>query len=195
MADYHAIGAVSQALRSLLRDSRPRPEFDGAEVELAQLADMKAGKIAEGLSLVLYRVAVNGTRRTQPARVGLDGVRRRPALPVDLHYLICAHGRTVEKQLHVLGWCLRTLHDTPSLPITLLNQFVPEEGRFSPSETVELVAEPLSLQDNAQLIDDLRGQLSLAYVARMVLIESALRVHEYEPVQTRVLDIAAEQAG
>ncbi len=196
MASYQAIGAISQAICRLLKNASPQPEFAGAQFEVLQAADFQSSppKIADGVAVYLYRVGMNGSRRTQPARIMPDGTRRRPPVPVDLHYLLTFWGRTAEKQQYLLGWCLRALHETPTLPAVLLNQFMPESGKFLPNEQVELACEPMSLQDMSYLWDGMRSILAVAFAARMVLIDSEIPLGEYPPVQTRVFEVGAEQS-
>src|SRR5690349_15219770 len=114
MATYRAIAAISQAVLGMLEEACPRDEFAEAGFRLVQPSDFQIDTppLAEGISLFLYRVTVNGSLRNLPPRLAPDGRRYRPALPLDLHYLITAWGRSVEKQQRLLGWALRTLEDT-----------------------------------------------------------------------------------
>jgi uncharacterized protein DUF4255 len=192
VATFRAIAAVSRAVLKLLEDSCPRREFPDAQFELRQALDFQKGPFGEGVSLFLYRVAVNGSRRNLPVRTDLDGIRVRPPLPLDLSYVVCAWGRSVDVQQRLLGYCARALEDTPILPAGLLNQNAPEATTFRPDETVELVAETVSWQD-LHLIWELvkpNVPLGMCYIARAVPIESTIAVAEYRPVQTRVFDMA-----
>jgi hypothetical protein len=190
MATYHAIAAVGQAVLGLLEDACPRDEFPAAQFALYQAADFQNPQLKEGVSLYLYRVVVNGTQRNRAARVGPDGRRFRPSLPLDLHYLLTAWAETAARQQRLLGWCMRLLEDTAILPAGLLNHPGPEPDTFHANETVELVCEPVSLQDMANVWEAFKNslQLSAAYVARMVLIDSTLELGEGAPVQTRVFN-------
>ena len=175
----------------LLEDSCPRRDFPDAQFELHQALDFQKGPLGEGISLFLYRVAVNGSRRNLPVRTDLDGFRVKPPLPLDLSYVVCAWGRSVDVQQRLLGFCARALEDTPILPAGLLNQNAPEPTTFRSDETVELVAESLSLQ-NLHLIWELvkpNVPLGMCYIARGVPIESTITIADYRPVQTRVFDM------
>ncbi len=196
MATYRAVAAVSRTLVKLLEDSCPRADFPNAQFELHQAIDIQKSPLAEGVSLFLYRVGVNGTRRARPGRVEPDGRRFRPALPVDLFYAVCVWGRSVDLQQRLLGYCMRALEDTPLLPPGLLNQQAPEPTTFRAHEGVELVCEPLSLQDLNVLWDLLKPNvpLSVAYVARMVPLESEIPIEEGPPVQTRAFDMVGGPA-
>ena len=189
MASYGAIAATGQALLGLLADALPKPEFAAARFELYQAQDFKT-PLEDGVALYLYRVAVNGTQRNLPPRVLPDGRRFKPGLPIDLHYLLIPWARDAVKQQRLLGWCMRTLEDTPILPAGLLNHYAPEPETFHPGETVELITDPLSLQDLNNIWDPFKPtiQLSAAYIARMLVIDSPLEVISGPPVQTRVFD-------
>jgi uncharacterized protein DUF4255 len=191
LATFRAIAAVSRAVLKLLEDSCPRRDFPDAQFALHQALDFQKAPLGEGVSLFLYRVAVNGSRRNLPVRTDLDGFRMKPPLPLDLSYVVCAWGRSVDVQQRLLGFCARALEDTPILPAGLLNQNAPEATTFRSDETVELVAEALSLQD-LHLIWELvkpNVPLGMCYIARGVPIESTIAIAEYRPVQTRVFDM------
>jgi uncharacterized protein DUF4255 len=191
VATFRALAAVSRAILQLLEDSCPRGEFPDAQFALQQALDFQRTPIAEGVSLYLYRVAVNGTRRNLPPRTEADGRRFRPPIPLDVFYAVCAWGRTVDVQQRLLGYAIRTLEDTPILPASLLNQYGPEPSTFRPHETIELVCDPISLQDLDTLWDLLKPNVPLAitYVARMIAVESGIPLIEAREVQTRVFEL------
>jgi len=194
VATYHAIAAISQAILGLLEEASPKPEFAGSQFALYLVSNFQ-NPMDEGVSLYLYRVGTS-SRRNLPSRLGPHGERYRPPLPVDLYYLLTTWAKTPEKQQRLLGWCLRELGDTPILPAGLLNHYGPEPDTFRPDETVELVFEPLSLQDMANLWEPLKPhlQVSATYVARMVTIESTLQVTDTGIVQTRQFNLAKVHA-
>ena len=68
MATYHAVAAVGEAIRRLLEDACPRGEFPAAQFALIQAGDLQTAPMKEGVSLFLYRVAVNGAGRNRAAR-------------------------------------------------------------------------------------------------------------------------------
>jgi Pvc16 N-terminal domain len=187
MATFQAIAATGQAMLGLLADACPKPEFASARFELYQLTDF-GNAMDEGISLYLYRVAVNGARRNIPPVVGRDGKRHRPPIPVDLHFVASTWARSAVKQQRLLGWMVRMFEDVPILPTGLLNNYGPEPDIFDPGETVELILESLSLQDLNNLWSATKitnPPLSVGYVARMIGISSALPLTEAAEVQTR----------
>jgi hypothetical protein len=197
MAQYPAIATLGQAIIKLLMVSRPVGEvFDKARFELYQVENF-AKPMEEGISLYLYRIGLNAARRNLPLRIGLDGRRYRAPLPLDLHYLLTAWGKSSERQLRLLGWAMRLIEDTPLLSSGLLNDIGPEPEIFFPNETVELVFDPLSLQDMYSIwsIMKVSQQPSASYVARAVALDSINPLTEAPPVQTRVFDYVEDTQG
>ena len=198
MATYHAIAATSQAILRVLEDACPRAEFGSARITfLPTLADEEP--IREGITVSLYRVAANTSRRYQPSRPRPDipsllssGTKLRPALNLDLYYLITPWATNADMQYRLLGWAMRTLDDTPILPASLLNSFKPEPATFLPDETVELIFDPISLSDMGVIWEQHKSKvgLSVTYIARMVAIDSTVEMLEARDVQTRWLELA-----
>jgi hypothetical protein len=189
VATFQAIAATGQAILGLLADACPKPEFAAARFELYQVNNFQLA-MEEGISLYLYRIAVNTTRRNLPPSIGPDGKRYRPPIPLDLHYMVSAWAKTPIKQQRLLGWTIRMLEDVPILPSGMLNHYGPETEIFRSNETVELILDQLTLQDfnNLWSATKVNPPLSVNYVARMILIESTLEMVEAAPVQTRVFD-------
>jgi hypothetical protein len=191
MATYPAIAVTGQAILKLLADSCPRAEFAAARFELFQVGNFSQPQpMDEGISLFLYRFGVNAARRNLPSQVKLNGLRYRPPLPLDLYYLMTAWAKSAAKQQRLLGWAMRVLEDTPLLPPGLLNDVGPEPEIFQPNETVEIIFEPLSLQDMYNIWSAIKAspQLSASYVIRAVSIDSTVLITEAALVQTRALD-------
>ncbi len=145
----------------------------------------------EGISLYLYRVATNTNRRNLPPRVAPDGKRYRPPLPVDLFYMLTPWAKTGEQQHRLLGWAMRTIEDTPSIPAGFLNRYSGLET-FHSNETVELVCEVLSIQDINNIWNGFKPNMypSVGYVARLIPLESDVLMTEAGPVQTREFAMA-----
>jgi hypothetical protein len=188
MASYKAIEATTRAVLELLRAACPKDEFSKALFEPYNTANFQ-NPMEEGVSLYLYRLGLS-SRRNLPARRDAANNPLRPPIPVDLYYLLTAWAKTAEKQQRLLGFCLRELGDTPILPATFLNHFA-SEAVFQPDESVELVFDPLSLQDLGQVWDLVKTgiQTSVSYVARMVALESTIPVTQNPPVTMRRFDL------
>src|SRR5918911_2446586 len=190
MATYPAIAATSEAILGLLQSAAVGSEFDGVAFEHYQAGDFES-PMTLGVALYLYRVTVSANRNLPP-RIGRDGRRYRPPIPLDLHYLAIAWADEAIKQQRPLGFAARTLEDTPVLPAGVLNQHGPEPDVFGPEETVELVWEALSVQEASDIWDvaQTKEQPSASYVARMVHLESSVAVPDEGAVQTRELAFA-----
>jgi hypothetical protein len=191
VATYRAIAATSHTVVGLLRNACPREEFPRAEFALYHASDFEK-PMEEGISLYLYRVTINAAVRNLPPRTAPDGHRYRPSLPVDLQYLLTAWAKDAGLQQRLLGWGMRTLEDTTILPAGVLNSHMPEPDTFQAHETVEVICDPLSLQDWTAVWDKLKPKLqtSMTYVARMIAIDSQVELTEAAPVQTRAFDFA-----
>jgi hypothetical protein len=183
---FQAIAATGQAMLGLLSDAVPRDQFPNAQFELYQMSNFQQ-PMDEGISLFLYRIAANTSRRNLPPTVGPDGRRFRPPIPLDLYYIATAWAPTAVRQQRLLGWAIRMFDDVPVLPTNLLNNFGPEPEIFQPGETVELILDSLSLQDlnNFWGVSKASLQLSVGYMARMLFIQSSMAMSEYAEVQTR----------
>jgi hypothetical protein len=194
MATYHAVAATGEAILGVLKAACPRSDFEAADFKLYNSGDFQNTPMSEGISLYLYRISINTDNRNLPPRMDSDGKRYRPSLPVDLHYLLIPWAQTSVKQQWLIAWAMRTLENIPILSAEIMNYYAttgaPGESVFHPNETVELVCEPISLQEIVNIWDAFKPnlQLSVAYVARMILLDSEIPLWEGEIVQTRVFD-------
>ena len=186
MGTFQAIAATGQAMLGLLSDAVPRDQFPNAQFELYQMSNFQQ-PMEEGISLFLYRIAANTSRRNLPPTTGPDGRRFRPPIPLDLYYIATAWAPTAVRQQRLLGWTIRMFEDVPVLPTGLLNNYGPEPEIFKQGETVEIILDSLTLQDlnNFWGVSKSSLQLSVGYVARMLHIQSSMAITEYAGVQTR----------
>lgn len=191
MAKTQAIAVTGQTILGLLADNIPKSEFANARFELYQPANFQS-PMEEGISLFLYRVEVNAGLRNTRGQVGLNGAARHPPLPLDLYYLLTVWAKDVVKQQRVLGLAMRTLEDAPVLSAGRLNNSGPEADVFQPNETIEIIFNPLSLQDLSNLWGTFKASppMSVAYIARVVGIDSTLPAEELTTVQTREINFA-----
>jgi len=173
MASYHAIAATGRAILRVLEDACPRDVFPSAVYDFLP-ADASAAPPAEGVTLHLYRVAPDPARRSLPPAQFPPGKRQRPAVSLNLYYLVSAWSASAETQQRLLGCAIQALAAAPVLTPELLNTFGPEPQTFRPGELVELTLEPLSLQDMGLLWAQVRPQpgLAAAYLARGVVLET-----------------------
>jgi Pvc16 N-terminal domain len=194
MARYHGIAATSNAIRLLLENAAATSEWSGGSFELYQAEQLQ--KPLDGtkpkLSVYLYRILLSTVRRDRGFRIGPDGRRYRPSIPLDLHYLVTAWSSDAKTAHQLLGWAIRVLDDTPVLPVGLLNAYQAGLEVFAPDETVELVWEPLSLTDLYDIwqVSQQNQAPSASYIARMVQLDSDVPVDEGELVHVREFDYA-----
>jgi hypothetical protein len=174
MADFRAITAVTEAIVNLLRVNYREEDFNNElEFKVFTSKDFSANVLQNGASLFPYRIFANGSHRTPPGRIAGDGRPLRTTLPVELHFLITVWGREASLQNSLAGWIMRTLEDTPTLPAGILNSVVPDAFRLD--ETVDISLAELRTEDMFRIWDVIGMnvyQLSIPYVARIILLES-----------------------
>ncbi len=202
MAKHDAIAAVSKGIVQLLTNAKGT--FKGANGTLSiELVDgnkyntgMQVTAEAKFVTVFLYRVAVNPTVRIPPQRRQLDGKLYHAPLPLDLCYLITPWANSIDVQHSLLGWAMRTLHDAPLLPATLLNDTIPNAPPLRPTDCVELTYDPVGLADLLGIWDKLKAnyQTSATYIARMVIVESETEFTVAPPMQTREFDFLGAQS-
>jgi hypothetical protein len=194
MASFHAIAVTANAIRGLLANACPKDRFPGADFKVYQAANFATTSLFDlGVSIYLYRVVFNTSRRNLPPRTAPDGRKLRPPTPVDLHFLLTAWAKSPDQQQELLGWAIRTLQDTPALPAGLLNRFAGDRGEvFRDDESIELIGEILSLQDAVNIWEVAKNnqQPSVSYLARMISIDSEVELTQAAPAQTRGFDYA-----
>jgi len=181
---------MSDAVLGLLRTASIGGEFDGAEFAHYGSANFQS-PMSLGVSLYLYRLTVSSTRNLG-WRVAVDGTRYRPPLPLDAHFLVTAWAADPIRQQRLLGLAIRTIEDTPILPSGILNQHAPEPDVFRPEETVELIFENVSTQDQSYIweVAPTKEQPSATYVARMIEIDSTVAADVVKAVDTRQFDLS-----
>jgi len=171
----------------LLADACPKPEFAAAQFELYQLSNFQS-PMEEGVSLYLYRVAVNGARRNLPPTVGPDGHRYRPpnsARPALRRQRLGADGGQTTTAPRLGPANVRRRADPAD---RFAESLWTRAGNLSAGETVEVLLESLLLQDWNNLWRQHHQKLSTAlvgYVARMIGISSTMALADAAPVQTR----------
>jgi len=197
VASIYAIAAVTQTILGILSDA-VSSDFAGAQFEALQIADFQKPKpVDEGISLLLYRVAVSSLQRNLQARPEANGKLFRPPLPLDLHYMLTAWGKTAAQQQRLLGWSMRTLEDIGGLNPSLLNHYGGPDVVFRPNETVDLIYEAIAMTDFSSLWDLLKpnAHVSVGYIARMIYIESEVEISTGAPVQTRLYQMARDESN
>lgn len=190
MANYRAIHAVGESLRSFLRNTYPSdlPTFD---IQL-----MSSGKLAETedlnntLTLFLHRVTVNEHLRN--VRQSNEFPAKGVPLSIDLHYLMSVWADSAMNEQLVLGWAMRQLH----LHSTLDASFLSAGAEWQPGEVIQLTPVDLTNEDIMRIWDKLKPsyRLSVAYVARVVRIE-ADRTPDQRPVVATRFDYSEREVA
>lgn len=190
MAGFRAISAVSRSVINILEANFDPADFNNdLEFGVYTAADFN-NPMTAGVSLFLYRVYHNGTNRTPIGRMGADGRRRRPRLPIDMHFLLTVWGPSAALQHAVAGWTMRTLEDHPLLTAGFLN--AEEANTFHPDEVVEIGPVELNNEELLRIWEGLvrnTYHLSIPYVARTVMIDSDYSEDERPIVTERALDM------
>lgn len=192
MSNLHAIGGVSETLKTLLAD---RMELPGGVTSPIIITIGKPppepepeDTVPARINLFLYRATENPIKNQEIRGQGDRGAYGIPPLSLDLHYLITAYGRTAgpeaagETLSHfLLGSALRVLHDYPIITKSLETKEKPKEPILHDSlrgdfENIKLYLEPLSLDDLSKVWTALTTpfRLSVAYMVSVVQIESHL---------------------
>lgn len=193
MATYRAIYATATAICNVLRQSRD-PTLFGADIanincRVFATSDFTSNIPEDGeVALFPYRVVIDNVQRTLPARPRYDGVKERHHLPLELHFLLIPRANSAEQQQVIMGWMMRVMEDNTSLSATILNSG--SEGVFDAEEALQVTATKLTTEEILRLWDQLPSdfQLSVAYCARLLRIESPVRTDEGAPVLQRDLD-------
>jgi hypothetical protein len=198
MARFSALSVISRAVAALLSEASSEDEFPKADYPVLGTAvisgtggDQQDDPPKLGVSVFPYRVAYNAQRRPASPRVSATGERFRAPILLDLHFLISAWACSALQQMRLLGWAARTLEDTPILTAGSLNRWgLGDETVFGTTESVEIVAEPLSMQELVAIweVNKSRMQPSLGYVARMIAIDSEILLPDPGIVRSRTLN-------
>lgn len=197
MADFRGVLAVSEAMRGVLRSSYRREDFDNTELqfEINTSQQFTSRRVNNGVTIFLYRIYINGTNRIPAGRIDANGRRQRPLLPLELHYLVTVWAQDHTLQHSLATWTMRTLEDNAMLNAGVLN--AGGAHVFRPDELVEIALAEMRTEDLFRIWDVLGAtpyQLSIPYLARVVPIESQVRLpNDGPPVQTRGLQYAAPE--
>lgn len=196
MATFDLIRVLGEGLLAIMREKCPfkalelGPDTPFALASLTMLSGTAALK--DGFYLCSWRVGIGGAPRNLPPRRTLEGELRRPSLPLDLHYLLIPAAADAARQARMLGWCLRFMHDLPSVSGEMLNRYASNaQGVFGPNESVEIFADPLALADYLAIWDRVKNVFpgGMTYLARMVLLDSDMPEAVAPLVNARVFDL------
>lgn len=189
---------VSVALRSnIFRDLTGVPDVDFGFTNLATDIVLSAPDsdipAAARLSIYLYHIESDPQLRNQPElAVGTTGLVRAP-LALRLYYLLTPLLDDEEFNQLVLGRILQALHDRPFIDEVADGPLDDSRGGGSPK--LRLSLEPMTLENLSRVWHAMGSdyRLSLAYLMRTVMIDSALAPRRASRVEEA--HIAVEQRG
>jgi hypothetical protein len=124
------------------------------------------------VTVFLYHIRIHGEMRNAPRRPLAGGAVQRPALPLELRFLITPWTQLTRDAYRIVGAIAQVLNDRTVLRFgDLLGA-----GVWAPDDTVELVLESLPVEEHYDIWDptDLPYRLSLTYLARLIGIDSAV---------------------
>ena len=161
----HLDASFSEFDDELFEQTKPnvhlvRPEDFGRAGNGAQLS-------RPAVCVFVYRVEINRATRAGWSAVGhVDG---HSHLPLDIHFLISALGRSAEQELGLLGMATGCLEDRPVLSTPQLDH----KSGFAPGETVQVLFDDVAPDVILRVFEALSAtyRVSVPYLARVVRID------------------------
>jgi Pvc16 N-terminal domain len=201
MSNYLAIATVTAALQQVLQTA-VQNVISGSSVGYSrpnQQDDQKTPIV----NIYLYQVTPNTAYRNEelPTRRSDGSLVRRPQAALDLHYIFTFHGS--DDQLvpqRLLGAVVTTLQTQPLLSRDDINTAITHNAFLKDStlpdqvERIKFTPTALSLEEFSKLWSvffQVEYNLSLAYQASVVLMESDVTPQEAPPVAASNLYVVA----
>ncbi|MFJ9211950.1 DUF4255 domain-containing protein [Streptomyces sp. NPDC102264] len=196
MSNALAVATVTQAL-ALLIESNLGPEIDIA-VKVETRKPPAEPPAEPTINVFLYQVTPNASMRHTdlPTRASDGTLIKRPAAPLDLHYLISAYGEEAELvSQRLIGCVVRTLHEIPVLPQELIElaterPYLAGSDLAASAQRVRFTPTVMDIDETSKLWGMLHHTpytLSVAYQASLVLIEGRERPVPAKPVERRTV--------
>ncbi len=194
MSNALAIATVTTALAQIVRTAA-QSVVNGADV-LTGRPDPNASP-AHRIHLFLYQVSPNGAMRNSdlPSRSSDGKVTTRPAVALDLHYLLAFYGSDTELETQrMLGAVARDLHSRPLLTRSMIQgaiasqPFLTDSNLADAVEKVRFTPLAVSLEEMSKIWSifyQIPYALSVAYKGEVVLIESEEDAQPALPVLKR----------
>jgi hypothetical protein len=194
MSNALAIATVTTALAQIVR-SAAQSILPGSDV-LTEPPDTAAAAQPR-IRLFLYQVAPNAALRNNdlPLRSAEGNLVKRPAVALDLHYLLAFYGNENELEpQRMLGAVVRDLHAQAVLTRQMIADAIASQTFLTASNLVDAVEQikftplALSLEDLSKLWSVFFQKpyvLSITYQGTVVLIESEESIQPAPPVLRR----------
>jgi hypothetical protein len=192
MTDFAGIATAGATLQRFLQMSfNDRQPLDGDDtsVIVARTEDLDPANFSNlvsrpALTVHVYRVDLDPSVRTAWATAAVGGGRRRPALAVQMHFLITPWGANADEEHRIIGRAMQAIEETPILSGPLLAG----EG-WEPDETLQIVMEDMDTHALLRIFDSLpiSYRLSTPYLARVLRLSG--QPIDGPPVVTSVLGL------
>ncbi len=201
MSNFLAIATVTATLCRMLQAGMIN-DVTGMNVTSVRPNGTDTGVPATGVNIYLYQVTPNASLRgwDLPTRSSGGELAQRPAVALDLHYLLTFYGEESELlPQRLLGSAVRTLHAQPVLTRKMIEQTIQETAYLEKSnlsdaiESVKFTPIPLSLEELSKLWSvffQTAYRLSIAYLGTVVMIESEDSPQRALPVLDRNVYVA-----
>ncbi len=173
MTDFAGIAIAAASLQRFLQMSfndRPPLPGDDATVIVARAEDLDPANFTTfvarpALTVHVYRVDLDPTVRSAWAAAAIGGARRRPALALQVHFLITPWGANADAEHRILGRAMQALEETPILSGPLL-----AGPDWEVDETLQIVMEDMETHALLRIFDSLPipYRLSTPYLARVL---------------------------
>jgi len=198
MSNALAAATVTQAL-ALLIESNLWPEIDIA-VKVETRKPPAEPPAEPTINVFLYQVTPNASMRHHdlPTRASDGTLLKRPAAPLDLHYLISAYGEEAELVgQRLIGCVIRTLHEIPVLPHELIElaaerPYLAGSDLAASVQKVRFTPTQMDVDETSKLWGMLHQTpytLSVAYQASLVLVEGREKPVPAKPVEQRTVRV------
>jgi hypothetical protein len=183
MSDFSAISAVSLTLRNLLNTNITLSTgvLGGIPIDLRSPKEMQVAG-ATGVSVWLYKVSRMAEMLNEPPERTGPNQMQRPALPVQLFYLVTPVLQDPVTSHAVLGRVLQVFHDSAILRGGDLQGVL-----AGTTEQLRVNMEALTIEELSLVWDALSEpyQLSVTYQVQVVKIDSDLEPLHAGPVLDR----------
>ncbi len=180
MARFTVIEDTSETLMSIMSAAvlREFPAGPGRPtVRLAQPEDFEglppAPPTPPVLTIWLYRIAPDPSKRNGPRRVLSDGSIGRPLLPLVLHYLITPWSTDINTTHALAGLIAQAMYDRCEIGSTDLIGAAGRPAAWDDGDSIQVQMEDLSTEELYRVWDsaEMPYRLSLAYRVQVVGIE------------------------
>lgn len=178
------IAGIGKSIVHLLRDGYQARHggLQGLSFELFTTTSFEGAPVNK-VSLFLYRVEVDPTRRHKELPPEAPGDSPRIALALDLRYLLTVWMTDAEREQQILQECMELLESKPILSGPLLDPAYP----WQPEDALRVYLDAVSHEDMMRLWDLLepKYRLSVPYVVRTAKLSPAATSLSAPPVLSR----------